>query len=97
MKLVTVAVTAAVVTAEVARSTLTGAADSVCVGAVDTGDAGAVVGAVVPLLDVGVVVGAEVVGAVAACESLGTAPAVTSVLVGDALVFATGKNWHIAS
>ena len=86
-----------VVTAGVARSTLTGVADSVCDGAVDTGVAEAEVGAVVPLLGVAIVVEAEVVGAVAACESLGTTPAVTSVLVGDVLVFATGKNSHIAS
>ncbi len=88
---------AVVVTAEGAKSTLTGVADSVCDGAVDIGVAGGEVGAGVPLLDVVFVVGAEDVGAVAAGESLGTMPAVTSVLVGDALVFATGKNWHIAS
>ena len=72
-------------------------ADSVCDGAVDPDVAGALVVAVVPLLDVSVVVVAEVVGAVAACESLGTTLAVTGVLVGGAFVFATGKNWHIAS
>ena len=71
--------------------------DSVCDGAVDTGVVGAVVGAMVPLLNVADVVVVEVAGAVAACESLGTTPAVTSVLVGVALVFATGKNSHIAS
>ena len=64
---------------------------------VDAAVAGAAVGTVVPLLAVVVVVEAEDVGAVAACELLGTAPAVTSVLVGDVLVFATGKNSHIVS
>ena len=70
-------------------------ADSVCDGVVDTGVAEVEAGAVVPLPDVVVVVEAEVVGAVAAGESLGTKPAVTNVLVGDVLVFATGKNSHI--
>ncbi len=72
-------------------------ADRVCDGAVGTDVAGAVVGAIVPLLDVAVVVVVEVAGAVAACESLGTALAVTGVLVGGAVVLATGKNSHIAS
>ena len=96
-KLVEVAAAAEVVTAEGAKSTPTGAVASVCDGAVDSGVAGAGVGAVVPLLAVAVVVGAEVVDVVAAYESLGTTPAVTSVLVGDMLVFATGKNSHIVS
>ena len=102
MKLVAVSVAAAVVTAGVGGDTLTSVVpadvvtDSVCDGAVDTGAAGAVGGAAVSLPDVAVVGVTEVGGAVAACELLGTAPAVTIVLVGDASVFATGKNWHIA-
>ena len=103
MKLVTVAVAVAVTTVGMCGDTLTSVVsadvvmDSVCDGAVDTGVVGAVGGAAVSLLDVAVVEVTEVGGAVAACELLGTAPAVTIVLVGDASVFATGKNWHIAS
>ncbi len=71
--------------------------DRVCDGAVHSDVAGAVVASVVPLLDVAVVAAAEVAGAVVACESLGTTPAVTGVLADGAVVLATGKNSHIAS
>ncbi len=71
--------------------------DSGSDGAVYIRVAGAVVEAVFPLLDVVVAIVSEVAGAVAACESLGTATAVTSTLVDDVLFFVSWKNSHIAS